>query len=48
MLKNELRPDPGVGTTMTDDYSPLEALVAQTAVVWRKSLLKKVGSVLLY
>lgn len=48
MLEKELPADASLGVLMTDDYAPIESLLAQTAVVWRRTLQKKVGSVLLY
>jgi hypothetical protein len=33
---------------MTDDFAPLESLLADTAVRWRRGLQAKVSQVLLY
>lgn len=48
MLRNELPYEPSKGILMTDDFAPLESLVAKTALVWRSSLQEKAASVLLY
>ncbi len=48
MLKGELPSEPEKGLLMTDDFAPLESLVAKTALVWRATLQKKAAGVLLY
>lgn len=51
MLTQELKPeeaDLAAAPVMTDDYAPMESMLAQSAVVWRKALQENVGSILLY
>lgn len=33
---------------MSDDYAPMESLLARTAVIWRRTLQENMGSILLY
>lgn len=51
MLDHELSPAPGeldAALSMTDDHAPMEALMAESAASWRRSLQQKIPQLLLY
>lgn len=51
MLSQQLRPtaaDLERATLLTDDYAPLEFLLARTAAIWRGSLVDQISELMLY
>lgn len=47
-LARPLDPAEGHAELLTDDYAPLESMLAETSVRWRRGLQKRVASILLY
>jgi spermidine synthase len=47
-LEHPLAPDSAFGVLLTDDFAPMEALLAETSTRWRRQLQRKVGEIMLY